>query len=550
MIMNPDTSTFAQRKYQVFISSTFSDLAEARRTAVRIVLMRGHLPIALERMNVPAEPIPSVIEDAIKNSQIYLVFLGHRYGSRVPGTTISYTEKEYEIAIEHGLIVVPFVLRPEEIETKREEMLCALMKRLKVKSSEEIANHPSVTAVPALAAECEELKHKDDLLRFHARVKQDETEFPVFYTPFSGSDPDFSAKIMGQLEHAEKAADKRRVRGWIKAPPDLDLARALFALSRNPFLVQVSLRLSEFEKLDARCSDGEKKKQSLARFFARTYFRLLRKAKTHLFFESGSTIAFLAKELGTRLNKKIAVMAGSPEIRISTNNVLAYLQLWLIHGVPCSPFPWGPPEDHYGAAFGCLDHYYEQGDEPDPEFPPIALDEDARKAIADLGTDEFAPKHWKGNVLVLGATSGLQLSQELVTKSGERHPAAGCVGPHVGSFKNKLFKRFMFDTNHPIMLFFTNDKIDLPISFDDCHFVFDDQRSFDDALKNYPLAFCVGCSATEQTALATRLAGLGMSVLKDSQPGEQTAVIARNAVFIERFEKSINFTPPKRILST
>src|SRR5258708_1889538 len=133
-LLNPDTSTFAQRKYQVFISSTFSDLAEERRTAVRIVLMRGHLPIALERMNVPADPIPTVIEEAIKNSQIYLVFLGHRYGSRVPGTRISYTEREYDLAVKNGLIVVPFVLRPEEIDAKREEMKLALMKRLQVNS--------------------------------------------------------------------------------------------------------------------------------------------------------------------------------------------------------------------------------------------------------------------------------------------------------------------------------------------------------------------------------------------------------------------------------
>jgi len=544
--MTLDTSTFSQRKYQVFISSTFSDLAEARRTAVRMVLMRGHLPIALEQMNVPADPIPTLIEEAIKNSQIYLVFLGHRYGSRVPGTKISYTEKEYELAVENGLIVVPFVLSPQEIEAKRRDMKDALMVRMNVTNEEDIATHFSVAESPAIAAEVEELNSNDALLRFHARVKRDESEFPVFYTPFSVNDPDFSGRIVGQLEHAERAADNRNVRAWIKAPPDPDLTRALFALARNPFLVRVSLSLSEFETLDARCSDGEEKKKSLANFFSRTYFRLLMKAKTQLFFESGSTIAFVARELGPKLRRKVAVQGGAPEIHIATNNVLAYLQLWLIHGVPCSPFPWGPPEDHYGAAFGCLDHYYAQGDEPDPEFPPAPLDGDAISAIADLGKDPFAPNNWKGNVLLLGATSGMQLSKELKSTLGERLPADGCVGLHVGSFKNKLFKRFMFDTNQPIMLFFTNDKIDLPISFDDCHFVLDDEYSFDNVLKTYPLAFCVGCSKAEQADLATRLRDLGLSVLIDRQPGDHTAVIARNAVFIDGFERNIGFTPSSR----
>jgi len=66
----------SDRKYQVFISSTFQDLADQRRIVLDVVVDRGHMPIALERFSASDKTVPSVIRRAIEASQIYVVVLG------------------------------------------------------------------------------------------------------------------------------------------------------------------------------------------------------------------------------------------------------------------------------------------------------------------------------------------------------------------------------------------------------------------------------------------------------------------------------------------
>ncbi len=87
-----------QRKYQVFISSTFRDLAEQRRMVLDVIVDHGHMPIALERFPAADKTIPSVIQKTIEASQIYVVILGYRYGALVEGRDISFSHLEYEIA--------------------------------------------------------------------------------------------------------------------------------------------------------------------------------------------------------------------------------------------------------------------------------------------------------------------------------------------------------------------------------------------------------------------------------------------------------------------
>jgi len=61
----------SERKYQVFISSTFRDLADQRRMVLHAVVDRGHMPIALERFPAADSAVPSVIHKSIAASQIY-----------------------------------------------------------------------------------------------------------------------------------------------------------------------------------------------------------------------------------------------------------------------------------------------------------------------------------------------------------------------------------------------------------------------------------------------------------------------------------------------
>ncbi len=94
-----------RRKYQIFISSTFRDLGDQRRMVLDVVIDRGHMPIALERFPAADRTVPNVIRKTIDASQIYVIILGYRYGAIVDGEGISFSQLEYEIAVEQGVTV-------------------------------------------------------------------------------------------------------------------------------------------------------------------------------------------------------------------------------------------------------------------------------------------------------------------------------------------------------------------------------------------------------------------------------------------------------------
>src|SRR5204862_6883219 len=106
----------------VFISSTFSDLSEERKAAIEAIFDRGHIPIALERFSPADESDLQVIQNAMANSQIYILILGHRYGDIVPGGNVSFTELEYDLAQERGLFALVFIM-DEVLATEKRRKL-------------------------------------------------------------------------------------------------------------------------------------------------------------------------------------------------------------------------------------------------------------------------------------------------------------------------------------------------------------------------------------------------------------------------------------------
>jgi len=90
------------RKFQVFISSTYLDLKTERQTAVQAVLDAGHIPAGMELFAAGDEEQLQVIKRWIDESDVYMLILGVRYGSIEPKSKKSYTRLEYEYAIEQG----------------------------------------------------------------------------------------------------------------------------------------------------------------------------------------------------------------------------------------------------------------------------------------------------------------------------------------------------------------------------------------------------------------------------------------------------------------
>ena len=205
--------------------------------------------------------------------------------------------------------------------------------------------------------------------------------------------------------------------------------------------------------------------------------------------------------------------------------------------------------------------------DPDPYYDQAPLDVDEVNEINKLKTMPFSIAKWENQApgLILGATSGLQISEKHNIVKAIKDPETGevkildesvekkvidlinkCYGPHVGSYKNKMFKRFLYDVGQPIMVFLESDKIDSQIRAGVCHFMLDQKYSWQKFLTELPLAFCVGCSQNEKDSLIQTFKRLEFEVIPGNDWANYTAIIARNNRFIEKFEKKVQFIPPNR----
>jgi nucleoside 2-deoxyribosyltransferase len=93
---------FNRKRLQVFVSSTYTDLIDERQAAVEAILSHGHIPAGMELFTSGDESQMEVIKQWIEDSDVYLLILGGRYGSIEPNSGKSYTQLEYEYAIELG----------------------------------------------------------------------------------------------------------------------------------------------------------------------------------------------------------------------------------------------------------------------------------------------------------------------------------------------------------------------------------------------------------------------------------------------------------------
>ena len=89
-----------KRRLQVFVSSTYTDLKEQRQAAVAAILKAGHIPAGMELFTAGDESQMSIIKRWIDESDVYMLILGGRYGSIEKLSGLSYTELEFNYAIE------------------------------------------------------------------------------------------------------------------------------------------------------------------------------------------------------------------------------------------------------------------------------------------------------------------------------------------------------------------------------------------------------------------------------------------------------------------
>jgi hypothetical protein len=110
-----------EKLYQIFISSTFDDLRDARREVTRTITELGHIPAGMEVFPATDEEQLAFIRRIIDDCDYYLLIIGNRYGSIAPDG-VSYTEKEFDYAIKRGLRVLVFPHEdPESLPAKDSE---------------------------------------------------------------------------------------------------------------------------------------------------------------------------------------------------------------------------------------------------------------------------------------------------------------------------------------------------------------------------------------------------------------------------------------------
>lgn len=105
------------KKYQVFISSTYSDLEKERESIIKAILEMYHIPIGMEMFSAEDEDQWEIIRRTIEVSDYYILVLGLRYGSKT-SDGISFTQKEYEFALEKKIPILAFVMSENVSLTK------------------------------------------------------------------------------------------------------------------------------------------------------------------------------------------------------------------------------------------------------------------------------------------------------------------------------------------------------------------------------------------------------------------------------------------------
>jgi len=191
-----------EKRFQVFISSTYEDLIVERELISMAVLRSHNIPSGMELSSGANERTLDVIYRWIDDSDFYVLLLGGRYGSLDPSTGLSYTELEYNYAKVRGKPVIVLWLTEEYIDKK-------------------IARGNATVRVAY------ERVNVDKWNNFQRRVTQDSFCIPV-------SDPsELEAKIFAALDSVKMS---HSLGGWIRTSDILEHVLDEYARYVNCYL--------------------------------------------------------------------------------------------------------------------------------------------------------------------------------------------------------------------------------------------------------------------------------------------------------------------------
>lgn len=145
------------KRYQVFVSSTYADLKDERQAVLQALMEMDCIPAGMELFPAADEEQWQFIQRVIDDCDYYLLIIGGRYGS-LTAEGVSYTEKEYNYAVEKGIKVVALIHnKPDEIPIGKSEADPTLREKLvtfreKVKTGRMVKFWEKASDLPGLVA--------------------------------------------------------------------------------------------------------------------------------------------------------------------------------------------------------------------------------------------------------------------------------------------------------------------------------------------------------------------------------------------------------------
>lgn len=111
-----------EKKFQVFISSTFKDLADERQEVIQALLELDCIPVGMELFPAADDDQWTLIKRLIDDCDYYILIVGGRYGS-LSSTGHSYTQMEYEYALSKAIPIISFLPKdPGSIHASKIEL--------------------------------------------------------------------------------------------------------------------------------------------------------------------------------------------------------------------------------------------------------------------------------------------------------------------------------------------------------------------------------------------------------------------------------------------
>lgn len=98
-----------KKKYQVFISSTYTDLIEERAAVTQCLLEMNCIPVGMEQFPASDMSQMDYIKMMLDDCDYYILILAGRYGS-CDSDGIGFTEKEYDYALSQNIPIMSFVV--------------------------------------------------------------------------------------------------------------------------------------------------------------------------------------------------------------------------------------------------------------------------------------------------------------------------------------------------------------------------------------------------------------------------------------------------------